>query len=232
MNSFWSQSDALKLKTRREDAGLEVAALAKLFAVSAAQVHELEDGGQECFYSPVIKARAGRKLLRFLAADGGEPTLSPQLVDQACPDSEWERSSAALELEKVAASAHRNLEPSLKQKILQAFNFLGQARAALAVMVLLVLLAVLLVPILKKLRPAASIRPAQTSLVEPAIAYQDQPQRRTPSMAECAQAEQLLYGSAPASITCLQKPFDLAALDKALFAAIHSKLFTKLPQQP
>ena len=57
MSSFWSESDALKLKTRREDAGLEAAALAKLFAVSAAQVRELEDGGQECFYSPVIKAQ-------------------------------------------------------------------------------------------------------------------------------------------------------------------------------
>ena len=57
MSSFWSESDALKLKTRREDAGLEAAALAKLFAVSAAQVRELEDGGQDCFYSPVIKAQ-------------------------------------------------------------------------------------------------------------------------------------------------------------------------------
>ncbi len=186
MNSFWSESDALKLKTRREHAGLQVATLAKLFAVSAAQVHELEDGGQKCFYSPVIKARAGRKLLRFLAADGGEPTLNPQPVEQYHPNSEWERSSAALELEKVAASAHRNLEPSLKQKILQAINFPGQARAALAVIVLLMLLVLLLVPILKKVRPAVSIRPAQTSLVQPAFAYQDQPQRDTPSMAECA----------------------------------------------
>ncbi len=44
--------------------------------------------------------------------------------------------------------------------------------------------------------------------------------------------ERLLYGSAPSSITCLQKPFDLAALDEALFPATHSKLFTKRPQQP
>jgi hypothetical protein len=167
MNPIWSETDAQKFKAMREDAGLEVAALAKLFALSIAQVHELEDGGQECFYSPAIKARVGRKLLRFLAADGGDPMQSPHPLDPTYPISEWQRASAVQELEKVAALAHQNLEQSLQNRIRRVFNFLGQACTALAVFILLTLLALLLVPILKELRPAVSIRPAQISLFSP-----------------------------------------------------------------
>ncbi|WP_350297274.1 helix-turn-helix transcriptional regulator [Limnohabitans sp. Rim8] len=172
MNPTWSETDAQKFKAMREDAGLEVAALAKLFALSVAQVHELEDGGQECFYSPVIKARVGRKLLRFLAADGGDPMQSPHLVDPTYPNSEWQRSSAVQELEKVAALANQNLETSLQNRIRRAFNFLGQACTALAViilLILLILLVLLLVPILKEVRPAVSIRPAQISLFSQSV---------------------------------------------------------------
>ena len=43
--------------------------------------------------------------------------------------------------------------------------------------------------------------------------------------------ERVPHGSAPAGITCLQKPFDLDALDEALFPAMHANLFTNLSQQ-
>ena len=178
MNSLWPETDAQRLKTRREEVGLDAAALAKLFAISLAQLRELEEGGQECFYSPVIKAQVGSKLLRFLDADGVDATLIPQPVEQTHPNSEWQKCSAALELEKVSALAHRNLDPSFIQRIGGAFILIWQERAALAVFVLLVLSVLLLVPILKDMRPAASNRPVQASLVETASIAVPAPQTK------------------------------------------------------
>ncbi len=40
--------------------------------------------------------------------------------------------------------------------------------------------------------------------------------------------ERTPYGAAPWGITCLQKPFDLDALDDALFPAMHANMFDDL----
>lgn len=64
----WSRSDAERLRHARNDAGLDVPTLAKHACLSVAQVHQLEDGGDSCFYTPEIKRQAGIRALASAAA--------------------------------------------------------------------------------------------------------------------------------------------------------------------
>jgi hypothetical protein len=63
---LWTEEEALLLRQLREAMGLDSMALAIQNALSHAQIQQLENGGHTSFYSPAIKAQAGRRLLRKL----------------------------------------------------------------------------------------------------------------------------------------------------------------------
>lgn len=69
MNSLWSDEDAEHLKQLRESAGVDAMRFALQNAISLAQLQQLENGGDSCFYTPAIKAHLGRKLLLKLQND-------------------------------------------------------------------------------------------------------------------------------------------------------------------
>ena len=66
MRKTWTESDAQQLKALREQAGIPQAAFAKRYALSVAQVRELEGGKIGSYYSEDIKAHTGRRLLAAL----------------------------------------------------------------------------------------------------------------------------------------------------------------------
>lgn len=120
---MWSESDGQRLKASRLAAGLGASMLAKLNALSHAQLLELEDGGQGSFYSAAIKAQVGRKLLRSLGADGQGITADLHPMTKAI---------AGLEMDKVAAQARQNLDPNLSQRIGRAVLTFWREHTALS----------------------------------------------------------------------------------------------------
>jgi hypothetical protein len=87
----WHPSHAETLKTHREAAGMDRWQLASLTAISVSQLQQLEDGGVRSFYSPAIKAAAGRKVLKTLgvafvpAGHGGDSGDAPQTGQRPIP---------------------------------------------------------------------------------------------------------------------------------------------------
>jgi hypothetical protein len=77
---IWTSEDAQQLTTLRDAAGLDVSILAKRHSLSVHQVRQLEEGGDDRFYSQAIKLQVGRKLLRAL---GGDLVELPQVEDVA-----------------------------------------------------------------------------------------------------------------------------------------------------
>lgn len=65
------RDDAAHLKSLREAAGLEVSDLAAMSNLSAAQIRQLEDGGESLFYSPQIKNQSLRRVIRLLETPAG-----------------------------------------------------------------------------------------------------------------------------------------------------------------
>lgn len=80
MRKTWTESDAQQLKDLREQAGIAQAAFAKRYALSVAQVRELEGGKTGSYYSEDIKAHTGRRLLAalgYVAPPPSEPEPAP-----------------------------------------------------------------------------------------------------------------------------------------------------------
>jgi len=68
-DTTWLAEDGRLLKDLRTSAGLDIHEFARAASISVAQLRQLEDGGNELFYSQSIKFQMGRKLLRKLGAD-------------------------------------------------------------------------------------------------------------------------------------------------------------------
>lgn len=68
-DNIWLAEDGRLLKDLRTSAGLDILEFARAASISPAQLRQLEDGGNEVFYSQSIKFQLGRKLLRKLGAD-------------------------------------------------------------------------------------------------------------------------------------------------------------------
>ena len=66
MSLPWTDEDAMRLKHLRESAGVDAMRFALENAISLAQLHQLENGGDSCFYSQAIKAHQGHKLMQKL----------------------------------------------------------------------------------------------------------------------------------------------------------------------
>lgn len=64
--SDWQPSDAAALRQRRQALGVSPELLAWRACLSVAQVRQLEEGGDSCFYTAAIKERAGRRALAVL----------------------------------------------------------------------------------------------------------------------------------------------------------------------
>jgi len=73
----WQTEDGNRLKALREAHGWDVWALARRCALSASQVRQLEEGGDSQFYSPGIKALAGRRALACVESHAIRPGLPP-----------------------------------------------------------------------------------------------------------------------------------------------------------
>ncbi len=87
MRKTWTNTDAQRLKALREQAGTDLAAFAKRYALSTGQVRELEGGKPGSFYSDDIKAHTGRRLL---AALGYVAPAEPEPEPEPEPDPEPE----------------------------------------------------------------------------------------------------------------------------------------------
>jgi hypothetical protein len=69
------REDAEHLRDLRQTAGLNIAQLAAMANLSAGQIRQLEEGGDNLFYSPKIKAQSMRRVIRML--ENPLPTGSP-----------------------------------------------------------------------------------------------------------------------------------------------------------
>lgn len=68
-DTIWLAEDGRLLKDLRTSAGLDIHEFSRAASISVAQLRQLEDGGNELFYSQRIKFQMGRKLLNKLGAD-------------------------------------------------------------------------------------------------------------------------------------------------------------------
>jgi cytoskeleton protein RodZ len=68
-DTIWQAEDGRLLKDLRTSAGWDIHEFSRAASISVAQLRQLEDGGNELFYSQTIKFQMGRKLLRKLGAD-------------------------------------------------------------------------------------------------------------------------------------------------------------------
>ena len=100
MNSqVWLPVNGALLKKLREDAGVEITALARMHSLSTAQVKQLEDGGDSAFYTSAIKLATGRKLLMHFGADIAPP-------EQATEHNQALENDAALDIPSQKLNSH------------------------------------------------------------------------------------------------------------------------------
>jgi len=76
----WTAEHGNLLKSLRQNAGLDIATLARKHIVSTTQVRQLESGGDTAFYNPDIKFATGKKLLHALGHKLPEVALTTEAV--------------------------------------------------------------------------------------------------------------------------------------------------------
>lgn len=76
----WTAEHGNLLKSLRQNAGLDIATLARKHIVSTTQVRQLESGGNTAFYNPDIKFATGKKLLHALGHKLPEVALTTAAV--------------------------------------------------------------------------------------------------------------------------------------------------------
>lgn len=80
LNEVWSASDSEGLQRLRLAAGWDAHTLARRSSLSAAQVVQLEEGGDSHFYTPAIKHLAGRQAIKALRDWAASQTASTSSV--------------------------------------------------------------------------------------------------------------------------------------------------------
>lgn len=98
-SQVWLPVNGALLKKLREDAGVEITALARMHSLSTAQVKQLEDGGDSAFYTSAIKLATGRKLLMHFGADIAPP-------EQATEHNQALENDAALDIPSQKLNSH------------------------------------------------------------------------------------------------------------------------------
>ena len=145
MSRTWQPQDGQQLKSLREGAGLERSLFARQSSLSDAQLRELEEGGQGCFYSALIKLSVGRRLLQRLGGELTDP--DSQLgsdglpVRSAVAPSLAATSSAATPLAATslatttpALAAHKSSAPSASERRWGLLSSVALAAGVVAVM--------------------------------------------------------------------------------------------------
>ena len=79
------REDAEHLRDLRQAAGLNIAQLAAMVNLSAGQIRQLEEGGDNLFYSPQIKAQSMRRVIRMLENPLPAVSSSKVLAEEATP---------------------------------------------------------------------------------------------------------------------------------------------------
>ena len=97
----WLPTDGALLKKLREEARVEITALARMHSLSTAQIKQLEDGGDISFYTPAIKLATGRKLLMHFGAD-----IVPLEQTQAFDQNQALESDVALDIPSQKPHSH------------------------------------------------------------------------------------------------------------------------------
>ena len=103
----WSDADAQRLKKLRLEAGMDVPELSRQSAVSAAQISQLEEGGDSLFYSPMIKYSVGKRLTLLLIQTKGVAQGSAPLIDEKIQANSHLYSK---ELKAIEEMSRRNLD--------------------------------------------------------------------------------------------------------------------------
>ena len=121
----WPPENEALLKSLRLNAGMDISTLARKTIVSAAQVRQLEEGGDSAFYSAEIKYSIGKKVLKH---------LGHELVFDFSNDitvAEFNRNDQSQEEMRLPLNGHVQVkfEPSMKIK------FFGMGRFVLTVFV-------------------------------------------------------------------------------------------------
>lgn len=114
-SKIWLESDGLKLKNLRIDAGFHVDVLARDIGISRKMLLQLEDGGDSAFYSSSIKFQTGRKLLRHLGSDVSNPEAPFFDAEHAKLD------STKKEILKTVDEIIRVSEQSLEENFIKDF---------------------------------------------------------------------------------------------------------------
>jgi hypothetical protein len=103
LTPHWTDFDGAQLKAAREKAGVDSFAFARKVNLSAAQLLELEEGGNSYFYTPSIKFSTGKKLL---SSYGGK-TEYDRLSEEALIQSRIE----SVEVEAILEASSQALQP-------------------------------------------------------------------------------------------------------------------------
>lgn len=119
----WLPVDGALLKKLREDAHVEITALARMHSLSTAQVKQLEDGGDSSFYTAAIKLATGRKLLMHFGADVQPLAQTPE-----------ENLNVQHEMDLVATKQNIDIPPNTpgySEKTKNYFRFLASGVAVI-----------------------------------------------------------------------------------------------------
>ena len=119
----WSDADAQRLKKLRLEAGMDVPELSRQSAVSAAQISQLEEGGDSLFYSPMIKYSVGKRLMLLLIQTKGVGSGPAPLIDEKIHSSTYLYSK---ELQAIEEMSRRNLDARPLSDALFWFKHQGQ----------------------------------------------------------------------------------------------------------
>lgn len=98
--SVYDTCDPDYLRQLREASGVEETWLARTACLSLAQVRQLEEGGENLFYSPTIKRQAYKRLLMILGAE--PPSAIVDVADEPVP-------SVVHDLDEIIAMGEKNL---------------------------------------------------------------------------------------------------------------------------
>lgn len=201
MQARWTPEDAQLLRQLRELSGADRATFARRHAMSVTQLTELEEGGMTRFYTEVIKANAGYKLLRRL---GHEPVGLPE---RAC---EMQETVPALEI-PVAAPAPATFRAGRSNHSKSRWRGAlmgGVAVAALAATVVGVLLAAQSDAYARVLQVVQAVVKSNAALAPVVGASAHQPSAVAPLPSASASAEPAI---AAASMASAPEPSQAAA---------------------
>lgn len=116
MSKFiWLPEHCEQLRSLRIAAGIDISTLASNHSLSKMQIKQLEEGGESAFYTPEIKFKVGRKLIRSFGVE----------VVHIEPKEEAIESDLFAVVAELPAPLAEGVAHTKLTKILESFNFRG-----------------------------------------------------------------------------------------------------------